>query len=122
MQNIVSDAMNSVIIWTVGGLVFTFVLIVVLRRAFGPNKKLLQQGLPGRATVMNVYQTGMMVNNNPQIGLVLQIDGPLGQYQTETKAVIPMIAIPQFQPGAVVPVKIDPSNRNNIALDIYGPQ
>ena len=67
MQNIVSDAMNSVLIWTVGGLVFTFVLIVVLRRAFGPNKKLLQQGLPGRATVMNVYQTGMMVNNNPQI-------------------------------------------------------
>ncbi|ABX06360.1 hypothetical protein Haur_3724 [Herpetosiphon aurantiacus DSM 785] len=122
MQNLVNDTMNSIMIWTIGGLVFSFVLIVVLRRAFGPNKKLLQQGLPGQATIINVYQTGMMVNNNPQIGLVLQIDGPLGQYQTETKAVIPMISIPQFQPGAVLPVKIDPSNRNNIALDIYGPQ
>lgn len=122
MQNIVSDTMNSIMIWTIGGLVFSFVLVVVLRRAFGPNKKLLQQGLPGQATIVSVYQTGTMVNNNPQIGLVLQINGPLGQYQTETKAVIPMISIPQFQPGAVLPVKIDPSNRNNIALDIYGPQ
>ncbi len=122
MQNIVSDTMNSIMLWTVGSLVFTVVLIVILRRVFSPNKKLLQQGLPGQATIVNVYQTGMMINNNPQIGLVLQINGPLGQYQTETKAVIPMISIPQFQPGAVLPVKIDPSNRNNIALDIYGPQ
>ncbi|KPL85440.1 hypothetical protein [Herpetosiphon geysericola] len=78
--------------------------------------------MPGQATIINVDQTGTTVNNNPHIGLVLHVNGPLGQYQTETKAVIPMISIPQFQPGAILPVKIDPTNRNNIALDIYGPQ
>ncbi|MFD3165975.1 hypothetical protein [Herpetosiphon sp. NSE202] len=109
-------------LWMIGSFVFAFVLIIILPRAFGPNKKLLQQGLPGQARIINVYQTGLRINRNPQIGLVLEINGPLGQYQTETKAVIPMISIPQFQPGAVLPIKIDPNNRNNIALDIYGPQ
>ncbi|MBM7841582.1 hypothetical protein [Herpetosiphon giganteus] len=122
MQNVVSESINSTIMWMIGSFVFAIVLFAILRRVYGPNKKLLQQGLPGQARIINVYETGLRINRNPQIGLVLEISGPLGQYQTETKAVIPMISIPQFQPGAVLPIKIDPSNRNNIALDIYGPQ
>lgn len=65
MQNLVNDIMSSSMLWMVGTLVFSVVLILFLQRAFGPNKKLLQQGLPGQARIINVYQTGAMVNNNP---------------------------------------------------------
>ena len=115
-------AITNVILTLVATFIIGAVIIVWARKAFGPNKKLLQSGIPARGTILRVWQTGTLVNNQPQIGLTLQIDGhPMaGSYQTETKVVIPMIAIPQFQPGAVLPVKVDPTNPQKIALDIYG--
>ena len=40
-------------------------------------------------------------------------------YQARTKIVISRVHIPQFQPGATVPVRIDPKDPTRVSLDIY---
>ena len=110
--------MNS-LIWIGVAFVIGAVIIVFAKRAMKPNAALLKTGLPAQAKILKVWQTGMMINNNPQIGMQLEVTGPTGTYQTETKIVVPMINIPQFQPGAVLPAKIDPADQRKIALDIY---
>jgi len=99
----------------------TVLAIVLIRRAVGPNKKVLQQGVDGEATILEVGQTGVMVNNQPQARLRLEVRVPGWEpYQTEIKMVIPIVNVPQFQPGAVMPVKVDPNNRAKVVLNVYG--
>jgi hypothetical protein len=99
----------------------TVLAIVLIRRAVGPNKKVLKEGVDGEATILEVNQTGMMVNNQPQAALKLEVRVPGWEpYQTVIKMVIPIVNIPQFQPGAVMPVKVDPNNKAKVVLNVYG--
>jgi hypothetical protein len=100
----------------------TVLAIVLIKRAVGPNKKVLKEGVDGEATILEVGQTGMMVNNQPQAALKLEVRVPGWEpYQTVIKMVIPIVNVPQFQPGAVMPVKVDPNNRAKVVLNVYGP-
>jgi len=40
-------------------------------------------------------------------------------FQAETKICISRVLIPQYQPGAIVPVRFDPKDRRCVSLDIY---
>jgi hypothetical protein len=94
--------------------------IILARRAFGPNQKVLKEGLSGEATILQIRQTGLMVNDQPQAALTLEVRVPGWEsYEAEIKMVIPIVNVPQFQPGAVFPVKVDPNNRNKVVLDVY---
>jgi hypothetical protein len=103
-------------------IVATYFLIKYVSRAFGPfgpDQKVLEEGVAGEATILKVRQTGVMVNDQPQVALTLDVRiSDWEPYQAETKMVIPIVNVPQFQPGAVVPVKVDPSNRSKVALDV----
>ena len=80
----------------------------------------MKSGTPAQATIQQVWPTGTYVNNNPQIGMQLEVRPPTGlPYTAQLKAVIPLVNIPQFQPGAVVPVKIHPTDPSKVALDVY---
>ena len=98
----------------------TIFAIRMVRKMVGPDRSVLASGIPAMARIVNVRQTGMMVNNQPQIAFQLEVHPPSGSaYQVETKAVIPMINIPQFQPGAEIPVKIHPADPSKVVLDVY---
>ncbi len=89
-------------------------------KAMRPDPTIMKSGTPAQATIQNVWQTGTYVNNNPQIGMQLEVRPPNGvPYQTQVNAIIPLVNIPQFQPGAVVPVKIHPTDPSKVALDVY---
>jgi hypothetical protein len=113
-----------------GSLLFTVaitavVLFVVYRviKGMGPNRSILQTGIPAQATIRQVWQTGTFINENPQVGMQLEVRPPGGApYVTNVNAVVPLINIPQFQPGTVVPVKISPTDASKVELDIYGPR
>jgi hypothetical protein len=68
-------------------------------------------GRPGTATITALRQTGTFVNENPEIEMDLEvsIDGTQ-PYPATHRQIIAMIAAPQFQPGATVPVRVDPAN------------
>ncbi|MCC7361980.1 MAG: hypothetical protein IT317_21025 [Anaerolineales bacterium] len=106
------------------GLVITGgVLFVVWRvmKGLGPNRQILQNGIAAQATIRQVWQTGTYVNYNPQIGMQLEVQPPNGAaYMAQVNAVVPMVNIPQFQPGVVVPVKIHPTDPSKVELNVYG--
>jgi hypothetical protein len=78
---------------------------------------LMQTGRVGTATVSAVRQTGTFVNNNPECELDLQVEVDGGEpYAVTTRQVLAMVALPGFQPGASVPVRVDPSDAQSLII------
>jgi hypothetical protein len=84
--------------------------------ALAAKQQLAMTGIPAQARLLSVQQTGAFINMNPQVQAVLEIQGPQGVYQTQTMAVVPQIAIPRFQPGAMLQVRINPANPHDVAV------
>jgi len=83
-------------------------------------KEIREKGLPAKATVLKIWETGIRVNDNPVVGFLLKIHAEgMAPYEAETKALISILWIPQVQPGAVLPVKYDPADPSRIVLDIF---
>ena len=78
---------------------------------------LMANGRVGTAVITDVRQTGMFVNENPQVEMDLQVtvEG-IPTYTATQRQVIAQIAIPQFQPGATVPVRVDPANPTSVLI------
>ncbi|MCP4657743.1 MAG: hypothetical protein GY856_20235 [bacterium] len=77
-------------------------------------------GVSAQAKVLEIWDTGVTVNENPVVGFRLEVypqDGP--PYEAETKALISRLDIPRIQPGAMLPVKFDPEDPQRVALDVY---
>jgi len=74
-------------------------------------------GRPGSATITALRQTGTFVNENPEVEMDLQVtvEG-MTPYSATHRQVIAMIAAPQFQPGATVPVKVDPAEPTSLIV------
>lgn len=80
-----------------------------------------QIGVPARATVLEVWDTGVTVNDDPVIGLKVRVERE-GQAPYEAvikKSRVSRVHVPQFQPGSRVPVKVDPASPARVALDVY---
>jgi hypothetical protein len=105
---------------TVVVLIFVF---LVFRKVFGgiaQNNALLTSGEPAQATVLQLWDTGVSLNDNPQVGLLLEVrphNRPA--YQVQTKSFISRLNVSQVQTGAVVAVKVDPTNPAKVALDLH---
>jgi hypothetical protein len=81
------------------------------------KERLAQTGVPANGRLLQVQQSGRLVNYNPEIHALVEVHHPqFGVYQVQTTAVVPQIAIPRAQPGAQVQVRVDPQNKNEIAL------
>lgn len=84
------------------------------------NQPVRESGVAASARVLEIWDTGTRLNDNPVVGFRLEVtleDG--SSYEAETKNVISILDIPQIQPGAVLPVKVDPVDPSRVALDIY---
>jgi hypothetical protein len=72
---------------------------------------LMATGLVGQATIDAVNDTGVTVNENPQIELALTVTVPgRDPYQASLTQVVSRIAIAGFQPGSTVPVRVSPDD------------
>jgi hypothetical protein len=78
---------------------------------------LMQSGRVGSATISAVRQTGTFVNNNPECEIDLQVSVDGGApYAVTHRQVLAMVALPSFQPGATVPVRVDPSDASSLII------
>jgi hypothetical protein len=78
---------------------------------------LMQSGRVGTATVTAVRQTGTFINNNPECELDLQVSVDGGEaYAVTHRQVLAMVALPGFQPGASVPVRVDPNDPSSLII------
>jgi len=89
----------------------------------------IQQGLretgePAEATILQVSDTGLTVNNiYPMVKALLEVR-PQGRasYQVETKVLLNRMDIPQIQPGKVVQVRFDPRDPDQVVVVGAGAQ
>jgi hypothetical protein len=102
-------------------IVLTIVAIVVVmfvvRRFTGPDKQLLATGETAQATVVQIWDTGVTINDNPRIGLLLEVQ-PANRpaYQVKTTQTVSRLQTSMYQPGQTLEVKIDPANPKKIAI------
>lgn len=83
--------------------------------------RLQKTGLPGKAIIREVKDTGVTINNSPQVKLLLEVKNSFGQkYTAQCRVLISRINPFVYQPGMEVPVKIDPTNEQNVVLDFTG--
>lgn len=81
--------------------------------------KLRESGLPAKALIIELHDTGNRYNDNPEIRLVLQIEMESKKsYKTEYKSFFSVIYLPQLQPGKVIAVKVDPNDPQNIVPEL----
>ena len=113
------SSMILTVVLVVVSLLCTFVIVaasiavpfILMRNNQKRAQELMAVGTQGEATVLALQDTGMFINNNPRVSMLLEIRvGNLAPYQVQKVATIPMIRLSQVQVGAVVPVMVDMSN------------
>lgn len=84
-------------------------------------RRLQESGVPASARILEIWDTGITVNDDPVIGMRVEIGRPDGTAYPATipKSLISRLDIPRFQPGATVQVRIDAQDPALVALDVY---
>ena len=61
---------------------------------------------------------GVTVNNQPYLNLTLEVDdGSRAPYVVSFDTVIPRAAVPRFQPDALIRLKVDPNDTQQVVID-----
>lgn len=93
----------------------------VLFRPMMISRRLAKTGVGATAKVMKVSDTGVTVNNSPQVKLLLEVHPPNGEpYLVETKQLISRLQTSMFQEGSMLPVLIDLEDKDFVSLDYEG--
>jgi hypothetical protein len=94
----------------------------------GQKQQLLATGQPAQARVIQMGHTGTTINDSPMVQLMLEVhpqpvQGPQGYrgapppFQTQAQILVPMLALPRVQPGAMIPVRYNPQNPQELTID-----
>lgn len=112
----------------VSGIIVTVVLIFVFTMIWklivGPmitTSYIMKNGKDAEATILETWDTGVTVNNSPQVGMLVEVRQPgRPPYQTKTKSVVSRLQVQYYQPGTVLGVKVHPTKPNKIAITSIG--
>ena len=78
---------------------------------------LMASGIVGQARIDAISDTGMTVNDNPQVQFNLTVTIPgRDPYPASLTQVVSRIAIGSFQPGATVPVRVSPDDPQTLMI------
>jgi hypothetical protein len=104
-------------IWIGVSVVIAIVYLLVNRRA-SAMQALTKTGLPGQARILEMTQTGVYINENPQVKMKLQVQAQgIAPYQCEIKATVPLIAIGMLGTGRPLTVYVNPNDHEDIFID-----
>jgi hypothetical protein len=86
----------------------------------GEAKRIRRVGQSAEAVVLEIADTGVTVNDNPIVAFRLEVRPVTGApYEVRTRGLVGRLDVPRVQPGAVLPVAIDPTDPLKVALHIY---
>jgi len=88
----------------------------------GMSKEPQQNGVAAPGRILEIWDTGWTINDNPVIGMKVQVeppDRPAFEAAIQ-KTTISRIAVPQCQPGNIVPVRLNPRDSTVVAVDFEG--
>jgi hypothetical protein len=83
--------------------------------------RLKAEGITGRASILSMRQTGLTINDQPQVELKLGIEGGrFGFYEAAIKEIMPLLRLATLNSGEPLTVKIDPADRTNFVIEWDG--
>ncbi len=87
-------------------------------RRYAEAQRIKTQGVPGQARIVSMQQTGVTMNEQPQVKLTLEVTTAMhGAYQVTVKEYVPLIALGRLSGGMPLPVKVDPADQNNVVIE-----
>ena len=101
-------------IWIGVGLLL---LVIGQKAAAGAahRRQLLQTGKAGEATILEVADTGVTINNSPRVRIKVRIEVP-GEAPIEASTAMMVSRVNVPRPGEVYTVRFDPKNPNDFAF------
>ena len=112
----------------VGSICFSVLMIGVFAAIFIPiilrlvrnsqmTGQVMKTGMDATATILSTWDTGMRINDDPQVGMELQVQPLNGApFQAKVTQTVSIVQLAQFQPGARLNVKYDPANPSRVAI------
>jgi hypothetical protein len=89
-----------------------------LHRRFQMAQALRERGVRGSAQVLAARQTGVTMNEQPQVVLDLRVTAPgHGTFDTSVKEFVPLIALGMLSTGRPLSVLVDPQDRARIIIE-----
>jgi hypothetical protein len=108
----------TLLVLVIVGIVLWRVLMPILRGQ-KMTRDLLTNGEMAQARILRLAETGMMVNNQPVADILMEVHPQnRAPYQAQARMAISMLRVAQVQPGAVVPVRFDPSDVSKVVIDL----
>lgn len=83
-------------------------------------EKLANEGVDGTATIGQMVATGRTINMQPELQFQLTVDVNGSQSEVTHVQVVSPAIIGQLQPGAQVPVKVDPNDHSQLMIGLAG--
>ena len=104
--------------------VVTGILYFVLSRTLFPllqiskmKRRLMNEGVEADAVLLNMEQTGLYINNQPQIKLQVQVQPLTGRnFVSEVREVLTLIDLSQLRIGSTLKVKYNPVNTKEVMV------
>lgn len=100
--------------------VFALIYWIFFRPMISRNR-IIKTGEQRNGKILEVWDTGVTINNNPQVGMLVEVKDKSGKtYQTKTKLVVSRLEVNDVRPGLNVVVRVDPKNEQKIAIESFG--
>ena len=82
----------------------------------------MKGGIPSTALITGMGQTGMEINQQPQLTFELLVNPPAGgqPYPESLRQTVPNMALGMLRPGGTVGVVISPKDPSKVKLDLQG--
>ncbi|MGZ5189686.1 MAG: hypothetical protein ACXWCZ_01635 [Flavisolibacter sp.] len=75
------------------------------------------EGVEAEAVILNMQQTGLYINNLPQVKLQIQVQPVSGQnFVTEAREILSFVDLAQLHIGETLVVKYNPANLKEVML------
>lgn len=101
--------------------IFAAVFVARLLKNSARNRALLASGEPAPAVILAASDTGVTVNDSPQVRLRLEVR-PAGRppFQAETTLLVGRLQVGMIVPGMSVQARFDPADPSRVAVESLG--
>ncbi|MBC2640546.1 MULTISPECIES: hypothetical protein [unclassified Rhodococcus (in: high G+C Gram-positive bacteria)] len=85
------------------------------------NSAAFRHGAVGIGTVRSVRQTGMTLNDQPEVRIDVGVEGADGKmFESHARMIVPLTELALLQPGVVLPVRYLPNRTDKVEIDRSG--
>ena len=103
-------------IWVGVSLLLALIFGLLFAKQRG-EQRVMAEGIQGTAQILGMTQTGVQVNEQPQVELHMRVEAPgITPYELRKKFIVPLIALGQLS-GGRLKVAIDREDHENVVVD-----